>query len=63
MTDTPSDNGSAPTDTLSVTEAAVRLGVSERTVWRRIKAGKLPTTDTPDGVRVRLSVDLVEAAV
>ena len=54
MTDTPSDNGTAPTDTLSVTEAAVLLGVSERTVWRRIKAGKLPTVETADGVRVRL---------
>ena len=53
MTDTPSDNGRVPTDTLSVTEAAVLLGVSERTVWRRIKAGKLPTVETADGVRVR----------
>ena len=57
MTDTPSDNGRAPTDTLSVTEAAVLLGVSERTVWRRIKAGKLPTVETADGVRVRLPAD------
>ena len=57
MTDTPSDNGSAPTDSVSVTEAAVLLGVSERTVWRRIKAGKLPTVETADGVRVRLPAD------
>ena len=55
MTDRPSDNAIDTTDMLSVTEAAARLGVSERTVWRRIKQGKLATYKGPDGVRVSVS--------
>lgn len=51
MTDSPTDT----TDSLSVTEAAARLGVSERTIWRRIKQGKLDTHKTTDGLRVSLS--------
>ena len=43
------------TDALTPAEAAVRLGVSERTVWRRIKAGKLDSEHTLEGVRVLLS--------
>lgn len=49
-------------DTLSVgltpTDAATRLGVSERTIWRHIKAGKLKTEHTADGVRVLLTDSL-----
>jgi len=52
MTDSLSDR---VTDALTPAEAAVRLGVSERTVWRRIKAGKLDSEHTTDGVRVLLS--------
>ena len=52
MTDSLSD---MVTDALTPAEAAVRLGVSERTVWRRIKAGKLDTEHTLEGVRVLLS--------
>lgn len=55
MTDTASDNATDMTDSLSVTEAAAHLGVSERTVWRRIKQGKIKTHKTTDGVRVSLS--------
>jgi len=52
MTDSLSDR---VTDALTPAEAAVRLGVSERTVWRRIKAGKLDSEHTLEGVRVLLS--------
>ena len=52
MTDSLSDR---VTDALTPAEAAVRLGVSERTIWRRIKVGKLDTEHTAGGVRVLLS--------
>ena len=52
MTDSLSDR---VTDALTPAEAAVKLGVSERTVWRHIKAGKLDTEHTLEGVRVLLS--------
>jgi len=64
MTDSLSDR---VTDALTPAEAAVRLGVSERTIWRRIKVGKLDTEHTADGVRVLLtdtvSVDDRQASV
>ena len=47
MTDTPSDNGSPPTDSMSVTEAAVLLGVSERTVLCRIRKQELRAYKIP----------------
>jgi len=42
--------------TVSVPEAAVLLGVSERTVWRRIKDGRLPSRRDGRSVRVDLDV-------
>jgi len=36
---------------LTIKAAAERLKVSERTVWRRLRAGELETRKTPDGVR------------
>ena len=32
----------APTHTITVAQAAEALGVSERTVWRYLKSGRLP---------------------
>jgi excisionase family DNA binding protein len=45
--------------TVTQSEAARILGVSRRTVKRRIDAGELPTVDTPDGVHVVLDDDPV----
>jgi len=42
--------------TVSVPEAAVLLRVSERTVWRRIKDGRLPSHH--EGRSVRVDVDV-----
>lgn len=43
----------APTHTITVAEAAGALGVSERTVWRYLKSGRLPgeTTGEPGSQR------------
>src|SRR3954452_21276159 len=60
MSDSMTDNLS---DGLTPTEAAARLGLSERTIWRRIKAGKLHTKHTIDGVRVVLPDSLSDASV
>src|SRR5687767_1012146 len=62
MTDRSPNSDSTITDSMSVTEAAARLGVSERTIWRRIKQGKLTTQKAIDGVRVVLSVAPVSPA-
>ena len=43
-----------------VEEAAVRLGVSRRTVYYRIREGKLRTIRTPGGSQ-RVLVDSIEA--
>ena len=43
MPDPQESNPVNPDENLSVTEAAQRLGVSERTVYRMMKAGKLPS--------------------
>lgn len=40
MTDTQTDNDATPR-LLSIQDAAQRLGVSERTIWRRVRAGTL----------------------
>ncbi len=45
---------SAAMDLVNVSEAARRLGVSRKTVHRRIDAGELVAIDTPDGKRVRI---------
>lgn len=39
---------------VNVSEAARRLGVSRKTVHRRIDGGELHAIDTPDGKRVRI---------
>lgn len=52
MTDTPN----IPTDTLrayTIAELAVLLGVTTRTVRRRVKTGQVERIDTPDGARYR----------
>ncbi len=41
-------------DTVTISEAARRLGISRKTVHRRIDAGQLRAVDTPDGRRVVL---------
>jgi excisionase family DNA binding protein len=64
VTDTVSDSVTdSLSDGLTPAEAAARLGVSERTIWRRIKAGKLKTEHTADGVRVLLTDRLSDSPV
>ena len=54
---------SAPTHTITVAEAAEALGVSERTVWRYLKSGRLPgeTTGEPGSQRTLIPREAVEA--
>ena len=54
---------SASTHTITVAEAAEALGVSERTVWRYLKSGRLPgeTTGEPGSQRTLIPRDAVEA--
>ena len=51
----------APTHTITVAEAAEALGVSERTVWRYLKAGRLPgeTTGEPGSQRTLIPREAV----
>ncbi len=43
--------------TLTVQEAAARLGLSERTVWRRIRSGQLAVDRSGHAVRVSVPPD------
>ncbi|OGN88311.1 MAG: hypothetical protein A2X23_09560 [Chloroflexi bacterium GWC2_73_18] len=45
------------TDILTIPEAAVLLGVSERTIWRRIRSGELPTERIGRRIYVRRPAD------
>ena len=53
----------APTHTITVAEAAEVLGVSERTVWRYLKSGRLPgeTTGEPGSQRTLIPRAAVDA--
>jgi excisionase family DNA binding protein len=53
----------APSDTLTVAHAAQALGVSERTVWRYLKSGRLPgeTVGDPGAQRTLIPTSAVEA--
>ncbi len=54
---------SAPTHTITVAQAADALGVSERTIWRYLKSGRLPgeTVGDPGAQRTLIPADAVEA--
>jgi putative transposase len=51
----------APTHTITVAQAAEALGVSERTVWRYLKSGRLPgeTTGEPGSQRTLIPREAV----
>ncbi len=53
----------APTHTITVAQAAEALGVSERTVWRYLKSGRLPgeTVGEPGAQRTLIPQDAVDA--
>jgi excisionase family DNA binding protein len=53
----------APSDTLTVAQAARALGVSERTVWRYLKSGRLPgeTVGEPGAQRTLIETAAVDA--
>lgn len=50
-------------DTLTVAQAAERLAVSERTVWRYLKSGRLSgrTVGEPGAQRTLIAADVVDA--
>ena len=52
-----------PSDTLTVAHAAQALGVSERTVWRYLKSGRLPgeTVGEPGAQRTLIPAPAVAA--
>lgn len=52
----------APTHTITVAEAAEALGVSERTVWRYLKNGRLPgeTVGDPGSQRTLIPATAVD---
>jgi excisionase family DNA binding protein len=54
---------SAPTHTITVAQAAEALGVSERTVWRYLKSGRLEgeTVGEPGAQRTLIPREAVEA--
>jgi excisionase family DNA binding protein len=53
----------APTHTITVAQAAEALGVSERTVWRYLKSGRLPgeTVGEPGAQRTLIPSVAVDA--
>jgi excisionase family DNA binding protein len=53
----------APTHTITVAQAAEALGVSERTVWRYLKSGRLPgeTTGEPGSQRTLIPREAVDS--
>ena len=53
----------APTHTITVAQAAAALGVSERTVWRYLKSGRLPgeTVGEPGAQRTLIPAVAVDA--
>lgn len=53
----------APTHTITVAQAAEALEVSERTVWRYLKSGRLPgeTVGEPGSQRTLIPTDAVDA--
>lgn len=53
----------APTHTITVAQAAAALGVSERTVWRYLKSGRLPgeTVGEPGAQRTLIPSVAVDA--
>ena len=52
-----------PTHTITVAQAAEALGVSERTVWRYLKSGRLPgeTVGEPGSQRTLIPAEAVDA--
>jgi excisionase family DNA binding protein len=52
-----------PTHTITVAQAAEALGVSERTIWRYLKSGRLPgeTVGEPGSQRTLIPADAVAA--
>jgi len=52
-----------PTGTITVAQAAQALGVSERTVWRYLKSGRLPseTIGEPGAQRTLIPAQAVDA--
>jgi excisionase family DNA binding protein len=57
------DTIAAPTHTITVAQAAEALDVSERTVWRYLKSGRLPgeTVGDPGAQRTLIPAQAVEA--
>lgn len=50
------------TDTLTVAQAAEALGVSERTIWRYLKSGRLPgeTVGSPGSQRTLIATSAID---
>lgn len=60
-------NTATETATISVAEVAERLGISSRTVWRRIEEGALPTVQAAPkpglAPHTRVTVEALEAYI